>query len=159
MAVPPTIRAPFSTLLEIVDVGDLGIVLFFQNFRKALGIGDPVKLTLNAIEEAGVLQIRQFAFRFGAANAEIELQLDGVSGNLQVFEACAQERNLGNMVVDQRVLGGNLGHQAIGRDYITYVESLEHRRRLSYPARVIVTEDVLLVLELAADQAGVARRE
>src|SRR4030081_3852914 len=119
MAVPPTIRATFGALLEVVDVGDLGIVLFFQSFRKTFSIGDPVELTVNTIEEAAVLQIRQVAFRFAAANAEIELQLDGVSGNLQVFEACAQERNLGNMIVDQRMFGGNLGHQAIGRDYIT----------------------------------------
>src|SRR5258707_1118865 len=122
-------------------------------------MGDAIELTVNALEKTAVLQIRQVAFRFVAAKAEIELQLDWISGNPQVFKACAQERNFGNVAVHQRVLSGNLGHHTIGSDYIAHIESLEHRRRLRHPARVIRAPDILLVLELAAGHTSVAHLE
>jgi len=57
IAVPPTIRAFAGALLEVVNVGDLGIVLFSQSFgRSSLfslsSVPTRYSVALNAIEEA-----------------------------------------------------------------------------------------------------------
>ena len=143
--------------LNVVDVSDLGIVLLLHVIWKTLGAGDAFVLTLDAIEKASVFEIWSVALGLIAANSEIEFHLDRESADPQIFEACAYERDLGNVAVDHRMLGRNLRHHAIGRHYINDIQPFDRRRGQSYPARVIVAEDIRLALDLAANDASVPR--
>jgi len=159
VAVPLAFRTSVGAALEIVDVGDPGVIVPGEAGREALGIFHFAKLTLDPAKKGAVGKIRTVVIGFVAANPEIELDLDWIAADLEVFETRAEERDTGNVALIDGMLGGNLRDHAFGGEDIDNIEAFEHGSGERDPRFVIVAEDIFLVLDLRADDTGMARPE
>ena len=95
-----------------------------ENFgREVLVLADAFVLGGDAVNEAGILSVGEIVGRFVAKDVEIELQVDGVAGNAQVFKVSTEEADAWD-VAFEGMFGDGLAYDAVGSDDLKDIEFL-----------------------------------
>ena len=94
---------------------------------------DALILAGNAAHHAVVPGVGRIACRLRAQNVQVQFQLNPVPCNAQILESRPQKRNRRH-VAFERVLGDNLPHYPVGRQYFQNIQVFDHRGDQGAPA-------------------------
>src|SRR6185369_8009588 len=78
-------------------------------------------LSRDSLHETVIAGVGSVAFRLWSKDFHIEIKLDGVSGNAEVFKAGAEEAD-GGHVSDERMICRYLGNDSVAGHHIEHIE-------------------------------------